>query len=486
MVLRFYNSLSREVEDFTPVHPGEARFYACGPTVYNHAHIGNFRSYVFSDLLRRYLKFKGYRVTEAMNVTDVDDKTIRDSRAAGVPLAEFTERYAKAFFEDLAALNIEPAEHYPRATEHVPEMLALIQALLDKGAAYKGEDGSVYFDISRYSKYGQLADLSGIQQGASGRVDADEYSKEEARDFVLWKAWDASDGPVGWESQFGRGRPGWHIECSAMSARYLGAPFDLHTGGVDLRFPHHENEIAQSEAATGKKFANYWLHCEHLVIDGRKMAKSAGNFYTLRDVLARGFEARAVRWLLLSTHYRSQLNFTFPALEQSANTLHKLDEFVQRIQEKQADGKENATLAAALAAAEKGFEEGLDNDLNASLALPHLFELARVVNAELDARRADPESLARVLAFLKRADSVLGVLEFDKQEFPAEALALVKEREEARKARDYARSDVIRKKLEETGFTVQDTPQGPKLGKLHRKTLVEDVKLTDSVDSAKR
>jgi len=463
MALRFHNSLTRKTEGFVPLHDSEVRFYSCGPTVYNYAHIGNFRAYVFSDLLRRYLEFKGFKVTEAMNLTDVDDKTIRDSKKAGLPLAEFTEKYAKAFFEDLDALGIQRAEYYPRATEHIPEMAALVKKLLEKGAAYAGSDGSVYFNIKKFKKYGQLVDLSGLKEGASGRVKADEYAKEEANDFVLWKAWDAADGGVFWETEIGKGRPGWHLECSAMSVKYLGQPFDIHAGGVDLKFPHHENEIAQSEAATGKKFVNCWLHCEHLLVNGRKMSKRDNNFYTLRDVLAKGYAPKAVRWLLLATHYRSQLNFTFEALEQAANTVQKLNDFVRRIQETQSAKKQNVEIIAALEAAEKGFEEAMDNDLEVSQALPHLFELARVVNAEIDAKRADAKSLAAVLAFFKRVNGVFGVLDFEAEEFPAEVIALAKEREAARKARDFKRSDELRGKLAEMGVVVEDSDKGPRL-----------------------
>ena len=465
MALRFYNSLSRRVEEFKPLHKGEARFYSCGPTVYNYAHVGNLRAYVFSDVLRRYLEFKGFKVTEVMNLTDVDDKTIRDSKKAGVPLAEFTEKYAKAFFEDLGALGIERAEFYPRATEHIPEMVALVKKLLEKGVAYKGSDGSVYFNIKKFPGYGRLANLGGLKEGASGRVKADEYAKEEASDFVLWKAWDANDGNVFWETEIGKGRPGWHLECSAMSMNYLGETFDIHAGGVDLKFPHHENEIAQSEAATGKKFVNYWLHCEHLLVNGRKMAKREGNFFTLRDVVAKGHQPKAVRWLLLAAHYRSQLNFTFEALGQAANTVQRLNDFVQRIQEKQAARKQNETILAALQAAESGFESAMDEDLEISRALPHLFELARVVNAEMDADRADGKSLAAVLAFFRRANGVLGVLDFEKKGFSREVLALVEERENARKARDFKRSDGIRKQLAAMGVIVEDSDEGPRLKK---------------------
>ena len=314
-VFRIQNTLTRQLEEFRPLEAGHARMYTCGPTVYNFAHVGNFRAYVFEDLLRRWLKFKGFRVTQVMNLTDVDDKTIRDSQAAGKPLAEFTEIYKKAFFEDIRTLNVEPAEHYPAATDHVPEMIAIIRKLFDKGYAYQSEDGSVYFSIAKWPAYGKLAHLDRAGMRAGVRVASDEYDKENVADFALWKAWDEKDGAVAWDSPWGRGRPGWHIECSAMSQKYLGASFDLHTGGVDNIFPHHEDEIAQSEAANGQPFATYWMHCAHLMVDGQKMSKSRGNFHTLRDVLARGYTGREVRYELLATHYRAPLNFTFASLD---------------------------------------------------------------------------------------------------------------------------------------------------------------------------
>ena len=467
MSFRLYDTLAQEKKEFSPSEGNTVRFYVCGPTVYNYAHIGNYRSYVFSDLLRRYFEFKGFKVREAMNITDVDDKTIRDSKKEGVLLKEFTARFEKAFHEDLRSLNIEPAEFYPRATEHIPEMVALVQKLLDKGLAYKGDDDSIYYKVAAFKNYGKLShlDLSELKEGASGRVKADEYGKDEARDFVLWKAYDEEDGGVYWDTHLGRGRPGWHIECSAMSAKYLGDSFDLHAGGVDLIFPHHENEIAQSEGANGKCFAKHWAHCEHLLVEGKKMSKSAGNFYTLRDALASS-SPRAVRWLLLTTHYRSQLNFTFKGLEQAENTIQKLDGFVGRVMEPAPKDGATGAIDEALIRASKGFEEALDDDLEISQALPHLFELVRVVNASLDSGEAGAKSLARVLDFLKRVDSVLGVMRFEKQEFDAEILALAEKREEARRIKDYAESDRIRSLLKEKGYSIQDTQVGPKLSRL--------------------
>ena len=331
MPFQIYNTLTRCVEEFVPLQPPQVRLYTCGPTVYDFAHIGNFRAYVFEDLLRRTLRFRGFQVTQVMNLTDVDDKTIRGAQAAKVALGDYTRRYTDAFFEDLRALAIEPAEHYPAATAHIPEMIALIETLFQKGYAYRSEDGSVYFSIAKFKDYGKLAhlDLTGLKPGA--RIAQDEYQKENAADFALWKAWQSEDGDVAWDSPWGRGRPGWHIECSAMSMKYLGASFDLHTGGVDNIFPHHEDELAQSEAATGRPFVKYWMHCAHLVVDGRKMSKSLGNFFTLRDILRRGYSGREIRYALMAVHYRQALNFTFEVLDAARGALARLDEFAERM-----------------------------------------------------------------------------------------------------------------------------------------------------------
>ena len=331
MSFQIYNTLTRCVEEFVPFQPPQVRLYTCGPTVYDFAHIGNFRAYVFEDLLRRTLRFRGFQVTQVMNLTDVDDKTIRGAQAAKMTLGDYTRQYTDAFFEDLRTLAIEPAEHYPAATAHIPAMIALIETLFQKGYAYRSEDGSVYFSIAKFKDYGKLArlDLTGLKPGA--RIAQDEYQKENAADFALWKARQSEDGDVAWDSPWGRGRPGWHIECSAMSMKYLGASFDLHTGGVDNIFPHHEDEIAQSEAATGRPFVKYWMHCAHLVVDGRKMSKSLGNFFTLRDILRRGYSGREIRYALMVVHYRQALNFTFEALDAARAALARLDEFAKRM-----------------------------------------------------------------------------------------------------------------------------------------------------------
>ncbi|MEM7825323.1 MAG: cysteine--tRNA ligase, partial [Candidatus Aenigmatarchaeota archaeon] len=340
MSLKLYNTLTRKKEVFKPIRKNEVRMYTCGPTVYDFAHIGNFRTYVWQDILKRWLLYKGFRVIHVMNITDIDDKTIKGSRSQGISLKEFTEKYTEAFFKDSESLNLLPANFYPRATQHIKEIVELIKILIRKGYAYKSEDGSIYYNISKFKSYGKLSKLKIKELKAGARVKLDSYTKEEAYDFALWKAWDPEDGDVFFETDIGKGRPGWHIECSAMSMKYLGETFDIHTGGVDLIFPHHENEIAQSEAATGKKFVKYWLHAEHLIVEGRKMSKSLGNFYTLRDLIGKGYNPISIRYLLLSTHYKQQLNFTFESLESAKNTVESLFNFLLKLKEIK-EGKEN-------------------------------------------------------------------------------------------------------------------------------------------------
>ena len=457
-VFRVHNTLTRQLEEFRPLEAGHARMYTCGPTVYNFAHIGNFRAYVFEDLLRRWLKFKGFRVTQVMNLTDVDDKTIRDSQREGKTLADFTAAYKQSFFEDVRALNIEPAEHYPAATDHVPEMIALIETLMAKGYAYRSEDGSIYFSIDRWPAYGKLAhlDREGMRSGV--RIASDEYEKENAADFALWKAWDEKDGAVAWDSPWGRGRPGWHVECSAMSQKYLGASFDIHTGGVDNVFPHHEDEIAQSEAASGQPFATYWMHCAHLMVDGQKMSKSRGNFHTLRDVLARGFSGREVRYELLATHYRAPLNFTFGSLDAARTALRRVDEFAARL-DAAAEGAPGALPAWAQLAAAR-FEAAMDDDLNVSAALGALFDAIREGNAALDARALDAPAAAAVRELFRRWDRALGVLTKPAEPVPAEVQALLDRRQAARAAKDWKQSDALRDEIAGRGWTVKDTPKG--------------------------
>jgi len=455
MTLKFHNTLSRRLEEFAPLEPGVVRMYTCGPTVYDFAHLGNFRTYMFEDLLRRWLKWRGYRVVQVMNLTDVDDKTIRGALAAGVSLDAYTAPYIEAFFEDIDALRIERAEHYPRATRHVAEMVALIARLEANGHTYEA-GGSIYYRIGTFPGYGKLSgmDIAALKPGA--RVDVDEYEKEEARDFALWKA--PREGEPTWPSPWGPGRPGWHIECSAMSTKYLGETFDLHTGGVDNIFPHHENEIAQSEGASGKPFVRYWLHAAHLVVEGRKMAKSLGNFFTLRDLLAKGYEPVALRYLLLATHYRQQLNMTWEGLGAAAEAVTRLQDFYRRAREYAGAGDDD--FGPALARAREGFERGLDEDLGIAEALAALFELVTAGNRAMDAGELSAAGARELVATLESFDRVLDVLTPGGGALDAAVERLIAAREEARRAKDFARADAIRGELEAQGIILEDTAGG--------------------------
>jgi cysteinyl-tRNA synthetase len=459
--------MTRQKEDFVPLVAGRAGMYTCGPTVYAYAHIGNFRAYIFEDLLHRVLRYCGYEVTQIMNLTDVDDKTIRNSIDSGFSLSEYTAVYKKAFFDDLRALDIVPAAAYPQATAHIPEMIAIIQTLLDKGIAYE-RDGSVYFSIAKFPEYGRLAhlDQEGLRAGASGRVDNDEYEKDSAHDFVLWKGYTEKDRDVVWDSPFGRGRPGWHIECSAMSMKYLGETMDIHTGGVDNIFPHHENEIAQSEAATGRPFVRYWLHCEHLVVDGEKMSKSKGNFYTLRDLLAKQWSARAIRYLLLATHYRRMLNFSETTFRAAEASLARLDTFaldVERFADARAGEAAQAqagskSAAPLLTACETAFRAALEDDLNISEALSALFTLLPRIRELFPLA---PDAAGEVLAFLRRCNEVLGFLVLQPpQALESEIQEMIERRNAARREKNFAESDRIRDELARCGITLKDTKDG--------------------------
>ncbi len=468
--IRFFNTLTRRKEKFTPIEPGKVRMYTCGPTVYDYAHIGNFRAFLFEDLLKRWLEHRGYTVTHVMNVTDVDDKTIRGSQKQQIPLKQYAEHYTKAFFEDITALNIKPAAHYPKATDHITEMTTLIKTLIQKGYAYKAPDNSIYYAIKKFKNYGKLSKVKPQALKTRTRVKTDEYDKEEAQDFALWKAWTQEDGNVFWETPLGKGRPGWHIECSAMSIRYLGETFDIHCGGVDNMFPHHENEIAQSEAATGKKFVNYWLHNEHLLVEGKKMAKKFGNFYTLRDLLSKGYDPIAIRFLLLSTHYRAQFNFTFEGLDAAHAAVERLRNFVRRLQN--ADGKGSGERVAELMHdAQTSFIEAMDDDLNVSVALGALFDFVREANALVDAGIISKREAEKVNALMQGFDEVLGVIGKFKtgETLPKEAEELIEKREEARKAQDWTHADALRLRLKEMGVVVEDTPHGVRW-RLEKKT----------------
>ena len=462
-VLKLFNSISLKKETFKPIHQKRVGMYNCGPTVYDYAHIGNFRAYLFADLLRRWLEHEGYAVKQIMNITDVDDKTIRCSREQGKTLKEFTQYYEMAFFEDLHALGIKRAEKYPKATEHIPQMIALIEKLLKKGLAYKGEDGGIYFKISAFKAYGKLShlNLNHLKTGASGRVGEDEYDKENASDFALWKAWTPEDGKVFWNAPFGKGRPGWHVECSAMSTEYLGEAFDVHTGGVDLKFPHHENEIAQSRGA-GAKFSRYWLHNEHLLVDGKKMSKRFNNFYTLRDILAKGFSPKAMRFLLLSTHYHSQLNFTLQALEHAENTVKHLGEFAFRLKGIGHD-KGDASFDDILTKTEKAFQQAMNDDLDVASALAVFFAFTKEFNRGIDEGKISRKTASKALEFVKEFDGVFECVDWaatGEAVLDEEAKRLIGEREDARAKKDFKRADKIRAFLLKKGIVLEDTVKG--------------------------
>jgi cysteinyl-tRNA synthetase len=463
--MKVFNTLTHHIEELVPLEGRRIRLYTCGPTVYNFAHIGNFRAYVFEDLLRRALKHFGFEVTQVMNLTDVDDKTIAGAIKAGQSLDAYTRPYKDAFFSDLKALNIEPVEHYPAATDHIPEMIELIRILLAKGHAYRSDDGSVYFSVSSFPAYGKLAhlDMAGLRPGA--RVTHDEYEKENVADFALWKAWDEKDGEVAWDSPWGRGRPGWHIECSAMSTKYLGESFDLHTGGVDNIFPHHEDEIAQSEAASGKPFVRYWMHCAHLVVDGRKMSKSLGNFHTLRDVLNKGYTGRETRFVLIAGHYRQSLNFSFDALGAARSALQRLDEFQERLGEPAGGRTSTVVLPGWAETARQKFDAALEDDLNIAESLGALFDMVHAGNKAMDAGLLGKEQAGAVRDLMGRFDRVLGFLEKPQESAPDEALRLLEQRQAARLSKNWPEADRVRQELAVMGWVIQDTPQGPKLKK---------------------
>ena len=395
-----------------------------------------------------------------MNLTDVDDKTIKGSRAEGISLDEYTERYKKAFFEDIKVLNIEKADVFPEATKCIKEMVALVKKLLGKGIAYKSDDGSIYFAVSKFKDYGKLAKLKVKDLKTGARVKQDEYEKEEANDFALWKGYSKEDGDVFWETEIGKGRPGWHIECSVMSSKYLGDTFDIHTGGVDLIFPHHTNEIAQSEAATSKKFVHYWLHNEHLLVEGKKMSKSLGNFYTLRDILKKGYSPMAIRLLLLSTHYRQKLNFTFKGLESAKNSVGRLNDFIFNLRHIK-EGEDNPKVKELIEKAEQRFEEKMDDDFNISEALAVVYDFVNKIY-KLKISKKDAE---KSLDLMKKFDSVLGVIDFKQQEIPKEIIELKNKREKARKDKDFELADKLRDEIISKGYIIEDTSKGPKIKK---------------------
>jgi len=476
-MIRFHNTLSGTVEDFVPLERGLAKIYTCGPTVYDFSHIGNWRAYVFEDLLKRFLVYRGHRVVHVQNITDVDDKTIKGANARGVGLDEYTKPFIEAFYAERDRLAILPADHYPRATEFIPEMVAVIRTLLEKGFAYR-KDGSVYFAIDKFPAYGRLSKINLEDLRPGSRGDADEYEKESVHDFALWKA--PKEGEPFWETELGPGRPGWHVECSAMSSEYLGKTFDIHCGGVDNIFPHHENEIAQSEAANGVLFVRYWLHCHHLIVDGEKMAKSKGNFYRLADILTRGYDPLDVRYLLISTHYRKMLNFTFEALDQARTARRRIGDFLGELKDVLEGAKETAPVEPVIETARAGFIAGLEDDLNIAEALAAVFTLIKSINPLLVRGEISKAGAGKIAAFFAEIDEVLalkpsptvrgsgkisgasrieGTAEVV-QSLEAGIQARIEARQKARAAKDFRLADEIRKELSDAGIVLEDTKDG--------------------------
>jgi cysteinyl-tRNA synthetase len=460
-MLRLRNTLTGSVDEFRPMKEGEVGFYYCGPTVWNYGHIGNFRSAIAADIVRRYLKFKGYKVTHVMNITDVEDRIIAESQKAGLSIDDYTAKYIDALWEDFDALGCERPDIVPRATRHIPEMVELIEKLLASGHAYRSDE-SIYYRIASFPEYGKLSKINfaGNIAGGSDRVKTDRYDKEDARDFALWKE-SATENEPAWDASIGHGRPGWHIECSAMSMKYLGETFDIHAGGIDLVFPHHENEIAQSEGATGKQFVRYWIHFEHLKVDGETMSKSKGNYYTFRDIQAKGFSAAAIRYFLLSVPHNKQLNFTFDALAGAEKTVTSLRDFRARLSEAKTQPGKNEKLSEAAARALREFEAGMDDDLNTSIALAAVHNLSREVNTALARKQVKVEDQRELLAAIDRIDTVLNIFgEQQREMLDSEVQSLIDERQEARRRRDFRRADEIRDELSSRGIILEDTKDG--------------------------
>ncbi len=469
--IRLHNTLSGETEPFVPQKPGEVGMYTCGPTVYDYAHIGNYRTFVFQDILRRFLKLRGFQLNHVMNLTDVDDRIIAKAAAAGVSIRDYTQKYVQAFFDDCQTLSIEAPEHWIRATDYIDDMVKLIQRLQEKSFTYAGE-GSIYYRIAKFPDYGKLSkiDVSGIQTGV--RIDNDRYEKESARDFALWKA--PKPGEHFWETPIGPGRPGWHIECSAMAMKLLGETIDIHTGGIDLAFPHHENEIAQSQGATGKQFVRYWMHAEHLLVEGEKMSKSLGNFFTLRDLFAKGYKPSAVRFALASVPYRRQLNFTFDGLQQAASAVERLRNFSDRLAQGKFPAGQQPGMAERIAKAAQDFDAGLSDDLNTAIALAAVYDLVREANTAMDKgefRQGDASAAQDLLAAFDHVFAVIADSDAEKLQAlgygdasgaltDTEVEKLVAERQDARKRRDFAGSDRIRKELADRGIILEDSRDG--------------------------
>ena len=478
-MLKIYNSLSKKLEVFRPIENKKVKMYSCGPTVYDYPHIGNYRAFCFVDVLKRYLIWKGYKVVHVMNITDVDDKIIKKVNETGKSLKEITTFYEKEFIKGLEELNCLKADFYPRATQHIKEMRQLIQKLLDKGYAYIAEDG-IYYSISKFKEYGKLSGIKKEELKAGARVAVQEYGKEQASDFALWKAWQKEDGNVFWEPEFFvdgkkikmKGRPGWHIECSAMSMKYLGESFDIHSGGIDLIFPHHENEIAQSEAATGKRFVKYWLHNAHLIVEGQKMSKSLGNFYTLKDLIKKGYKGYEIRYVLINCHYRETLNFKLSELEAARKTIQHIIETLRRIDliKEKKEKKEGEKTDQLIKQAKKKFEQAMDNDLNLPKALNVFFNFLTEVNKRVN--EIDKDEAKKIMDFIYDLDNVFGIgikeiyEKTKKIKIPKKVLELVEKREKARKQKNFELADKIRQKIKVLGYWVDDTPYGPVIKKL--------------------
>jgi len=467
VTVRLLDTLTGEQRDLVPLEPGHVRVYSCGPTVYGPAHIGNFRSFLFADLLVRHLRYRGYRVTWVMNITDIDDKIIRGAAASGEGIDELAERWTARFLDDARTLRMTTPDVLPRATRHIPEIVALVSTLLEKGHAYRTDDGSIFFRIASWPAYGQLARLDPTQLRVGERVEADEYAKDDVRDFAIWKG--PKPGEPSWETAIGAGRPGWHIECSAMSMKHLGESFDVHTGGVDLIFPHHEDEIAQSEAATGHEFVRTWLHCAHLQMGGEKMAKSTGNIARVEEVLAQGVSARALRYALLAVHYRAPLTYSDESLAAATAAIERLDAALLALAGYREDRSDDPTLPEALEAARTAFGAALDDDLNVSPALAALFDLVRVVNRRIDARAMSTADAARAASVINELDAVLGIGPDGTSESLEPALqAMLDARASAREARDWAASDRLRDELAAAGIVVEDSRDGQRWRRAER------------------
>ncbi|MBU0647983.1 cysteine--tRNA ligase [Patescibacteria group bacterium] len=465
MALKLYNTLSRQKEEFKPLKENHVKMYVCGPTVYNYVTIANFRGYIIPDILRRYFEYHGYKIKHVMNLTDVDDKTIRVSQEQKISLAEYTQKYSDAFLEDANKLNIIPPTKICKATDHIKEMIKIIKYLLKKNIAYQGKDGSIYFSILKFEEYGKLAKLDKTGLKIGHRVSHQEYDKDQAADFVLWKAHTQADGENFWKSPFGPGRPGWSIECSAMSMKYLGETFDIHTGGVDLIFPHHENEIAQSECYTGKKFVNYWIHHEHILVNGQRMGKSLKNFYTVRDILDKNYSPRDLRYLYLSSHYRSKLNFTWDSIKAAHNVLKNIDNFITRLQnvKKEMPNIPANSYESLFTSSQNQFFEAVEDDLNTPKAISVLHNLIKKINILLDDEKIGKKAAQKTIELLKDFDRILAVLFVETYKIPAKITALVQKREKARDNKDFRLADKIRQEITKAGYAVEDTATGPQI-----------------------